>query len=284
MNQEFKHALVHLRVHFSFLLLPVYLFAFSQSSDYSLENAIWIFIILHLLVYPASNAYNSYNDRDSGSIGGLVSPPPSNPTVLHLANTLDSIALILSVVFINFTFGLLVFLYIAASRVYSYRAIRIKKYPIMGFLTVVIFQGGFTFLICLYGLTQTISSIHWIAALAASFQIAAVYPISQIYQHESDRKDGVNTLSASLGYNGTFLFSAACFLIATICYFFYFSTSPNLFYLLLIVQLPLVLAFAIWFLKVYNSKTAANFKNTMRFNVLASITFNLYYTILIILS
>jgi 1,4-dihydroxy-2-naphthoate octaprenyltransferase len=247
------------------------------------DQAVWIFIILHLLVYPASNAFNSYNDQDTGSIGGLISPPPSNNKVLHLANLLDVIAITISAIFINLEFAFLILIYVSASRLYSYRRIRIKKYPILGFLTVFIFQGGFTFIMCLYGLGEAIKPAHWIAAIAASFQIGAVYPISQIYQHESDRKDGVTTLSAKLGYTGTFIFSATCFLIATTCYFFYFQQSPTAFLLLVLMQLPLIIAFTVWFLKVSKSTTQANFRNTMRFNVLASITFNLYYTFLILL-
>jgi hypothetical protein len=29
-----------------------------------------VFVILHLLLYPASNGFNSYHDRDTGPVGG----------------------------------------------------------------------------------------------------------------------------------------------------------------------------------------------------------------------
>ena len=60
-----------LRFHFSFFLMPLYWFALSQVATIQTRDAVFIFIILHLLVYPSSNGYNSYMDRDVGSIGGV---------------------------------------------------------------------------------------------------------------------------------------------------------------------------------------------------------------------
>ncbi|MFI5187293.1 MAG: prenyltransferase, partial [Chitinophagales bacterium] len=53
-----------LRFHFSLFLLPVFLFALSQLNTINWQNAAIVFFILHVLVYPASNGYNSYMDRD----------------------------------------------------------------------------------------------------------------------------------------------------------------------------------------------------------------------------
>src|ERR1700684_1733623 len=65
-----------LRFHFSFFLMPVYWFALSQVVNPDIKRALLIFIILHILIYPSSNGFNSYMDRDEGSIGGLKSPLP----------------------------------------------------------------------------------------------------------------------------------------------------------------------------------------------------------------
>ena len=85
-KQEWLDAFKHLRLHFSLLLMPVYLFALSQTPYADIGGAGVSFFILHLLIYPASNAFNS----DLGSVGGLENPPPSNPKMLWLANILDS--------------------------------------------------------------------------------------------------------------------------------------------------------------------------------------------------
>ena len=55
--------------------MPVFWFALSQTALADVPDTILIFCILHLLVYPASNGYNSYMDRDTESIGGLKNPP-----------------------------------------------------------------------------------------------------------------------------------------------------------------------------------------------------------------
>jgi 1,4-dihydroxy-2-naphthoate octaprenyltransferase len=54
--------------------MPVYWFALCRVDHVNWSNAILIFLILHLLVYPASNGYNSYMDRDTSPIGGLQNP------------------------------------------------------------------------------------------------------------------------------------------------------------------------------------------------------------------
>lgn len=282
MRAKIIDALVHLRFHFSVLLLPVFLFAVSQAETPPFDNVIAIFIILHLLVYPASNGFNSYHDKDSGSIGGLKSPPPTNKMLLYFSNAMDLIAILLSIIFIDITFALLIAAYILASRAYSARQIRVKKYPILGFLWVIIFQGAFTFLSTLIGLGTELSSMHYLAALAASLQIGAVYPISQIYQHKEDLADGVKTISYMLGYRGTFYFSALCFALANLCYAFYFGIGTSAFTLLMLIQLPVVIAFVYWYMQVHRDTNYVNFKNTMRFNVLAAITFNLFYILLIL--
>ena len=69
-----KSTIQLLRFHFSFFLMPVYWFALSQVPAISWPRALLVFLILHLLVYPASNGYNSYMDRDETAIGGLEKP------------------------------------------------------------------------------------------------------------------------------------------------------------------------------------------------------------------
>ena len=290
-KQEWIDAIKHLRLHFSLLLMPVFVFAVSQlpETDYSL--ALLTFIILHLLVYPASNIFNSYYDKDEGSVGGLKYPPPPNKKMLWLANILDISAILLSLS-IHKLFALLVFLYILASRLYSYRPIRLKKYPFIGFFVIFIFQGAFTFYLSMY------SFLHWqlntanlyglqldtvLPMLASSFQIGAIYPLTQIYQHKSDLADGVTTLSYKLGYRGTFIFAGIMFGIATLFYFLYFSvTNINDFYIFTIVQMPIIGYFVYWASKVWKDTQYADYKHTMYMNVIAAVVLNLFFLYLVL--
>ena len=301
MNQEWKNALKHLRLHFSLLLMPIFLFALSESSHNlwgqsfypTTARIVFTFIILHLLVYPASNVFNSYYDRDTQSLGGIKNPPPINTKMLLLANLFDLLALALSF-YLHINFFFLVLIYIIASRLYSYRKIRLKKYPFVGFLIIFFFQGAFTFQLCMTGLLQNWSCLGpfppelfsnqllW-AKLACSFQIGAIYPLTQIYQHKSDLADGVSTLSYKLGYRGTFIFSGLMFGIATLFYYLHFKeTNIQAFYILIIAQLPIIVYFILWARKVWNNTSYADYKHTMRMNVIAATVLNLFFIYLVI--
>ncbi|MDB4161078.1 UbiA family prenyltransferase [Bacteroidia bacterium] len=290
-KQEWIDAIKHLRLHFSLLLMPVFLFAVSQLPEIDYRIISLTFIILHVLVYPASNIFNSYYDRDEGSVGGLRCPPPPNNKMLWLANILDASAILLSLS-IHQSFSILVSSYILASRLYSYPPIRLKKYPIIGFFVIFIFQGAFTFYLTRYSL------LHWhvnatnlyglqvntiLPMLSSSFQIGAIYPLTQIYQHKSDLADGVTTLSYKLGYRGTFIFAGIMFGIATLFYFLYFSaTDINDFYIFTVVQMPIIGYFVYWASKVWKDTQYADYKHTMYMNVIAAVILNLFFLYLVL--
>ncbi len=120
-----------LRFHFSFFLMPVYWFALSQVVNPDSKRALLIFIILHLLIYPSSNGFNSYMDRDEGSIGGLKSPLPPTKELLYVSLIMDGLALFLGL-FISIYFTMAAVIYILASRAYSARSIRSKEIPTAG--------------------------------------------------------------------------------------------------------------------------------------------------------
>jgi 4-hydroxybenzoate polyprenyltransferase len=265
-----------LRIPFSLYLMPVFLLAFSQSESVDLSSAIWSFIIIHLLVYPASNGYNSFVDRDDSPIGGLENPPLPPRSLFFTTLALDCLALTASVLAVNASFALCILLYILASRAYSSKEIRLKKYPLTGFIVVVIFQGGFTFLMSQIGIAgdnYIQGKAHgWILA-ACSLQIAAAYPLTQIYQHEADRKSGVRTMSMMLGYRGTFIFSGIVFLLCNFCYLAYFLLQAKMdhFLLMQLFFIPVIAWYICWCLMVVRNRNAASYTNAMRMNMIASV-------------
>jgi 1,4-dihydroxy-2-naphthoate octaprenyltransferase len=296
-KQEWIDAFKHLRLHFSLLLMPVYLFALSQSSSISASKAFLTFIILHILVYPASNIFNSFYDTDQGSVGGLKNPPPANKKMLSLANLFDLLAISLSLL-LGIEFLIVLLTYIIASRIYSYRPIRLKRYSIIGFLTIFTFQGAVTYYLAslgVFGLSEGIQKLSYIcptgvnihqmtfALLATSFQIGAIYPLTQIYQHESDLADGVTTLSYKLGYRGTFIFAGIMFGIATLFYYLHFEqTDITSFYLFTIAQIPIIGYFVYWASKVWKNTKYADYKHTMYMNTIAALVLNLFFIYLVI--
>lgn len=285
MNKKLKSTLQLLRLHFSVFLMPVYWFALGCLNDINCANAILIFVILHLLVYPASNGYNSYMDRDTSPIGGLEHPMEPTMQLFFVTIIMDVIAISLSF-FISFIFALGIFFYILASKAYSYRKIRLKKYPIIGYLTVIIFQGAVTFFLVYHGSSSNLTLHIPVLAMAASgLLIGGFYPLTQIYQHEEDHKDGVITISYLLGYKGTFVFTGIVYALAflTLAWYFYLQFEFMYFIILQIFMLPVIVYFFIWFGKVVKNNKAANFKNTMRMNILASACTNFGFITLLIL-
>ncbi|MEP6597221.1 MAG: UbiA family prenyltransferase [Ginsengibacter sp.] len=285
MNKTLRSTLQLLRFHFAIFLMPVYWFAVSQVNNINWNDAILIFIILHLLVYPASNGYNSYMDRDTGSIGGLKNPLQPTKQLFYVSVVMDMIAVALSF-YITWIFATGILLYILASRAYSYRGIRLKKYPIIGYLTVVLFQGCVTFFLVYHGSESNHTiNIPVIAMIGAGLLIGGFYPLTQIYQHQDDLKDGVKTISYKLGYRGTFIFAGIVYVLAfsALGIFFFLNGDQNSFFILQIFMLPVLVYFFIWFRKVWINEKEANFKNTMQMNLLASLCTNLGFITILIL-
>jgi 1,4-dihydroxy-2-naphthoate polyprenyltransferase len=271
-----------LRFHFSVFLLPVFLFALSEAESINPLRAVLVFIILHLLVYPASNGYNSYMDRDTSPIGGVENPMMPTKELYHVTIFLDLFAIVLSL-FIGWFFAIGVLAYIIASKAYSYRGIRLKQYPVTGFLTVIIFQGALTYYLSFTGIQENVPDVSFEAMAAASLLVGGFYPLTQIYQHETDLKDGVRTISYSLGYKGTFIFCAIVYSIALGILFIHYNRMNELvnFFLLVSVMLPVLCYFFYWAIKVWRDRSAANFYHTMRMNTIASVCTNLAFLIIL---
>ncbi len=283
-----KSTMQHLRLPFSFFLMPVFMFALSQAENIHWGSAILAFLILHGLIFPASNGYNSYQDHDEGSIGGLKHPPKTTKNLFHATMLMDISAILLSLL-ISPIFCICVFIFVIVSHAYSYRKLRLKKYPVRGFLTVFIFQGAFIFLTVSAAVTNfspinffTLNNI--LCMSVSSLFIGSIYPLTQIYQHESDRKDGVISISYKLGYLGTFLFSVVLFSLATLLLFFYFHLKNQQIALIIffVLMLPVGFLLMAWFKKVKNDNANANFENAMSMNLMTSVSMNLYFIILLL--
>ncbi len=295
--------LQHLRFPFSFLLLPVFLFSIYCIPETLLnEQNAWILgIILHLLVYPASNAYNSTQDRDTGSVGLIESPLPIPANLSRITVILDMLAIFGSLL-INVTSTYLVIAYIVASRLYSWRPVRLKQYPIIGFLTVFICQGALVYYLVQTAANQSFESmihsgtllekfrfafgkLHLLNATIASLFIGSMYPLSQIYQHVQDKMDGVLTISAALGYRNTFLFSGIQFVLASalISYSFLSDQHRIAFSIYGLCQLPVISFFLYWFYHVTQNPAEANFRNTMYMNVISALCMNTCFLLLLVL-
>jgi 1,4-dihydroxy-2-naphthoate octaprenyltransferase len=277
------HILQHLRIPFSFFLLPVYIFALGVSPNIGADRIILTFVILHFFIYPASNAYNSYFDKDEGSIGLLKNPPPVTKGLYFTSLIFDFIGIALAWL-ISMEFALLVFIYGLASKAYSHPGIRLKKYPLLGWIVAGFFQGVFTFYMAYVGINDFSWEIalKWkviFPGLLTSAFLWGSYPMTQIYQHDEDQERGDHTLSILLGIKGTFLFTFIAFLLATLGFEYYFLNFHNelMAFAFLAFMAPTVIYFLIWFGLVNRNTKHANFGWTMGLNVISAICLNAFF-------
>jgi 1,4-dihydroxy-2-naphthoate octaprenyltransferase len=279
-----KSTFLHLRFPFSFFLMPVYFFALAISPNLNGDRLLWSFLIIHALLYPASNGFNSYFDKDEKSIGGLKNPPPVSKGLYYTSLLMDGAAIVLGFLKISPLFAIMLVVYGLVSKAYSHPAIRLKKFPIGGWLTVGLFQGCFTFLMCYvginkFGIDNLFNARVLIPALLASLNLLGTYPMTQIYQHEEDAKRGDKTISLLLGIRGTFVFVLILFTLVTGGYVTYFYNFHSLWYgeVFLLVLSPVVIFFLVWFYRVVKDSAKANFSNTMWLNILSAICLNGFF-------
>ena len=279
-----KSTFLHLRIPFSYFLLPVFLFALAESPNLSETRLLWVFIILHFLLYPASNGYNSYFDKDEKSIGGLKNPPPVNKGLYWMSLLLDAGAIVLGFIKVSFLFSCMLVIYGLVSKAYSHPAVRLKKYPVAGWIVTGWFQGTFTFMMCYAGINNfdVVNLLQvkvLVPATLTSIMLWANYPMTQVYQHEEDARHGDNTLSRILGIRGTFYFAGAFFALAAAGFMFFFVNFYETRYCwtFLAALSPVVLYFGFWFLKVLRDPREADFAHTMRLNFISATCLNAFF-------
>ena len=269
-------ALKLLRIPFSIFLMPVFWFSLSNLELLNVLKGLHIFLILHLFVYPASNGYNSYFDRDEKSIGGLKSPPKVNAKLFPFVLLFDCLALAYAL-YVSSFFAFLVLLYVLASKAYSYDKIRLKKYPIGSTFVVCFFQGFFTFFLVQIGMGLKLNSFltfeHFIPAICSSIFLLGSYPLTQVYQHQEDKARGDRTLSLLLGVKGTFRFSRVFFMLGTVILlsYYYREDSVEHIFIFLIFGIPTLVYFEKWFLDSNKNPEEANYERAMRMNAISSL-------------
>jgi 4-hydroxybenzoate polyprenyltransferase len=274
----------HLRIPFSLFLMPVFFFALALTPNLNESRLLWVFLSLHLFLYPSSNGYNSYFDKDEESIGGLKTPPKVTKDLYWLSLIFFIIAIGLAGL-INFSFASMIILYGLVSMAYSHPMIRIKKYPWLSWLIAGFFQGYFTFAMVYAGL----SNLGWdvmlkphilIPGLLTSLMLWGNYPLTQVYQHGEDSRRGDRTLSLVLGIKGTFSFSALVFGLsgAAFIWFFMSKNQVAICWVYLAAMAPILLFFLIWFSFIRtNPVKYANYSWAMGMNTISAICLNAFF-------
>ncbi|HSF53564.1 MAG TPA: UbiA family prenyltransferase [Algoriphagus sp.] len=277
-------SLKHLRIPFSLFLMPVFLFALALTPNHNGGRLLLVFLALHLFLYPSSNGYNSFFDKDEESIGGLKHPPKVTQDLYWLSQGFLLIALVLGAM-ISWSFASMLLVYALVSMAYSHPSIRIKKYPWASWFIAGFFQGYFTFAMTYAGL----SDLGWdvvlrphvvIPGLLTSLMLWGNYPLTQVYQHGEDSRRGDLTLSIKLGIRGTFVFSALFFALTGAAFVWYFldRNQEEMIWIYLGAMAPIILFFLIWFGFVNsNPEKYAAYSWAMGMNSISALVLNAFF-------
>jgi len=286
MSEKWHSTLLHLRIPFSIFLLPIFFMALIPI-QYINSRILPVFIIFHILLYPASNGFNSFFDRDVGPIGGLANPPPVNKSLLYVSLLLDLLAIVWAYS-ITPEFALLAFIYGLGSKLYSWDRTRIKRMPIAGWIWTGLGQGTFTFLSMAAvlggrGFFLLDARVYRVSFLVTAF-ILGIYPLTQVYQHEEDAGRGDMTISRLVGVRGTFILSAAFLSVAMAGIFYWIFRSDGFFWALVFItiQIPSMIFFVFWAFGVFRDERCATHKSAMRMNVIASTLISLFFVCFLI--
>jgi 1,4-dihydroxy-2-naphthoate octaprenyltransferase len=239
---------------------------------------------LHLFLYPSSNGYNSYFDKDEESIGGLKHPPKVTKNLYLWSLVFFVVALALGAR-INWEFASMIGVYGLVSMAYSHPAIRLKKHAWTSWVIAGLFQGYFTFAMAYAGL----SNLGWevifkphvlLPGLLTSLMLWGNYPLTQVYQHGEDARRGDRTLSLLLGIKGTFAFSAVFFALTASAFAWYFvdkGQTPIVGYYLAAMA-PIAIFFLIWMALILREpKKYATYSWAMGMNFLSAISLNAFF-------
>lgn len=201
--------LLHLRLPFQLLLAPVFLWgALAAGGRWTPALAI-AFVAVHVGLYGGATAFNSVYDRDEGPIGGLLRPPPV-PRGLLPFSLLVLGAGALAAWWVGPAFAAVYLAMAALGLAYSWPPVRLKSKPWPSLLAVCFGQGLLAFLAGTTAVTRSWNLLptHEArvveAALVAMLVPTGLYPLTQVYQIEEDRRRGDRTFAVAYGPRACF--------------------------------------------------------------------------------
>lgn len=212
--KQLWHFILHLRWHYQiFILSGGFLLGGFLSSDLDVQSFFVQFGNVHLLLFGGATAYNSFWDKDEGPIGGLQNPPKMQPWMWSASIILQMVGLVIA-----FSQGLLFSAIYLVSMLffwlYSTPLARWKSHPYKSLLAIGV-STGFNSVLLGY-LAAGNGGVDILPVLVGSMGVTlmllSLYPISQIYQIEEDRKRGDQTFAVRFGKRGvTYFFITAFF-------------------------------------------------------------------------
>lgn len=208
---ELRAFALHLRLPFQLLLAPIFLWGARFAGEGDMGALGLGFLLFHLPLYGGATVFNSYYDRDEGPIGGLKHPPAMVPWHLWFGLVLIATGA-LSARRLGPLFASVYVVLALLGLAYSHPAIRFKRRPWRSLLLVSLAQGGGGFLGGWLAHGGDVARLATpgaaLALLAALLLPTGLYPLTQIYQVEEDRRRGDCTFAVRFGPQRVFRFAA----------------------------------------------------------------------------
>lgn len=279
--------LLHLRLPFQAILAPIFLWGVLLAGGRLDVTFLVAFVAMHVFAYGGATAFNSYYDRDEGPIGMLAEPPPVTPGLLPFSLVMMAIGWALAWT-VNAPFFWLYGAMCVLAMVYSHPAIRLKARPLPSVLSVAIGQGAGATLAGWLATGDPASDLGpagWLGILGAALLTTGLFPLTQIYQVEEDRRRGDDTFVVHWGPEAAFRFSQAAWLLSlpplalVVGQVFSWAEAAAI----VVFVIAVVIGIRRWAHSFRPEAIMANFRRTMRLSAIASGGFWVYLVMRLLL-
>lgn len=202
MIKEITHFILHLRLHYQFVLLSGgFLLGGFMSPEMNTQQYWQQFLNVHVLLFGGATAYNSWWDKDTGPIGGLKHPPKMK-LWMHRVSLLMMFAGFFWACFIGWMYASVYIISLIFFWLYSTPHARWKGHPILSLFAIGISTGFNSVLLGTISAGGSINQPILLVALGASLILLSMYPVSQIFQLDEDHKRKDTTFTIAYGVKG----------------------------------------------------------------------------------
>lgn len=233
---ELKNFIVHLRLHYQFLILSGGYLLGGLLSEEMDNTQFWLqFLNVHVLLFGGATAYNSWWDKDEGPIGGLKNPPEMAKW-MHPVSLLFMIAGWVWAFTVGIEYAVVYGISLLLFWLYSTPHARWKGRPLLSLVAIAFSTGFNSVLMGFWAADGAFSGMILLASSGAALILLSLYPVSQIFQIEEDAKRGDVTFTARYGVKAVkhffvYSFSTGLILLCIGLYTYYHEAGIVLFIL-----------------------------------------------------
>lgn len=207
--EDARSFIVHFRIHYQMAVVSVgFLIGSLFVEDFTASTFWFQYLNISILLFGAAAVYNSWQDRDEGSVGGLKNQPSMQPWMRKVALWMQFVGLLLAhYAGIEFTYIFLASMVLLW--MYSTKRIRWKALPIRSLVVVGLGAGAASFWMGYYAAGgQTFSIAVILAGIGVGSIYLSMYTLSQLGKIRLNAARGDLTFAIEMGVKKTKRFHA----------------------------------------------------------------------------